>query len=108
VPHPSIERDESPNAVRSDFAASVELELAVQHVDRDRTARLVLVHRAPWTEPHKRQPQRPLLHERPRDSRVAPGQLVAHELHFLAEIERENVVGQRSVHRGHALLRIFR
>jgi hypothetical protein len=86
VPHASIKRDEGPNAVRSSFAAGVELELAVQDVNRDRTVRLVLADDAAWPEPHERQPQRPLFHERSRDSRVARGQLAAYELHFLAEI----------------------
>jgi hypothetical protein len=86
VPHAPIERDEGPDAVRSGFAPGVELELAVQHVNRDRTSGLVLMHRAAWTEPHERQPQWAFFHERPRDSRVALSQLVAYNLHFLAKI----------------------
>jgi hypothetical protein len=76
-------------------------------MDGDRTSGLVLLQCAAWTEPNERQPQRALFHKRPRDSRVARRQLVAYNLYFLAEIERENVAGKGSLHRGHALLRIF-
>jgi hypothetical protein len=101
MPHASVERDECPNAVQSGFAAGVELEFAVQNVDGDRACGLMLMQCAAWTEPHERQPQWAFLHKRPRDSRVARGKLVAYNLHFLAEIERENVAGKGSVHRGH-------
>jgi hypothetical protein len=59
-------------------------------------------------KPHERQPQRAFFHESPRDSRAARGELVSYNLHFLTQIESENVGDKGSVHRGHAILRIFR